>query len=74
MTGVQTCALPISLVDLQQQRHWAPARNALAVDLERSIGVPLLTTLTWFEAACGWLACLTLLGCITGLIDRDRPR
>ena len=64
----------LPLVDLQQRRHWAPARNALAVDLERSIGVPLLTTLTWFEAACGWLACLTLLGCVTGLVDRDRPR
>jgi hypothetical protein len=31
-------------------------------------------TLMWFEAACGWLACLTLFASVTGLIDRDRAR
>ena len=64
----------LPLVDLQQRRHWAPARNALAVDVEHSIGVPVLTTLTWFETACGWLACLTLFASVTGLLDRDRAR
>jgi hypothetical protein len=71
---VYSIELLLPLVDLQQGRHWAPARNVLAVDIERAIGVPVLMTLMWFEAACGWLACLTLFASVTGLIDRDRAR
>jgi hypothetical protein len=71
---VYSMELLLPLVDLQQGRHWAPARNVLAVDVERAIGVPVLMTLTWLEAACGWLACLTLFASVTGLVDRDRVR
>jgi hypothetical protein len=62
----------LPLVDLRQQRHWAPARDAMAIDVERWIGTPLVQLLTWFEGAFGWIAALTLLAAVTGLTDRDR--
>jgi hypothetical protein len=62
------------LIDLQQTRHWAPARDAWAVEVEGLTGVPLLRMLTWLEAWSGWMLGLTLLASTTGLTDRDRKR
>ena len=62
----------VPLIDLQQKRHWAPARDAVAAGLEGALGTPLLRVLTWFEALFGWAVGLTLLATFTGLTDRDR--
>jgi len=62
----------LPVVDLQQTRHWKPVRNALAPEVERWSGTPLLQMLMWIEAACGWLIGLTLLASLTGLTNRDR--
>jgi hypothetical protein len=58
----------VPLVDLREQRRWAPAVN----DDRTALPAVLVQTLTWFEALCGWLATLTLLAMATGLADRDR--
>jgi hypothetical protein len=60
----------VPLIDLQQERHWAPVRDAWASDAD-SWGAPVLI-LTWLEASFGWIISLTLLATFTGLTDRDR--
>ncbi|HWH81803.1 MAG TPA: hypothetical protein VNU71_06165, partial [Burkholderiaceae bacterium] len=64
----------VPLIDLQQRRHWAPARGALAPALEAQLGVPPLRVLTWLEATCGWLLALTALLAVSGVTERDRRR
>ncbi|MEP7295482.1 MAG: hypothetical protein ABI702_04785 [Burkholderiales bacterium] len=58
----------LPLVDLHQRRRWAPALRDDA--LASPAGAVQLVS--WFEALCGWLAAVTLLGMATGLTDRDR--
>ena len=59
------------LVDLHQQRRWAPPVS----DEDGLLSpVSLVLTLTWVEALCGWLAALTLAAIATGVTDRDRHR
>ncbi|MEP6877067.1 MAG: hypothetical protein ABI887_22115 [Burkholderiales bacterium] len=58
----------LPLIDLRQQRRWAPA----VADDKLTSPAALVQALSWFEAACGWLATLTLLAIATGLTDRDR--
>ena len=62
----------VPLADLQQERHWAPARDVLARDLEAWIGTPPLLLLIWAEALCGWVATLALLASLAKLTRRDR--
>ena len=62
----------LPLADLQQQRHWAPVRGALAPEVEAWVGTPLLRLLSGFEAGCGWALLLTWLAGLFGLTDRDR--
>lgn len=71
---VHSLEVLLPLIDLRQQRHWAPARNALATEAERWLGTPLVQLLTWLEGAIGWIASLTLLAAAAGLTDRDRKR
>jgi hypothetical protein len=60
------------LVDLRQERYWAPARRDQAQDFEVWLGASPIWLLIWFEGLCGWLASLTLLALITGFVDRRR--
>jgi hypothetical protein len=62
----------LPLVDLQQQRHWAPARGALAPAVEAALGTPPLRLLGWVEAACGWVLALVALVCLARWAARDR--
>lgn len=62
----------LPLADLGQERHWVPARNALARPAEASIGVPILQLLLWLEAGCGWALLLMWLAGLTGFGERDR--
>ena len=58
----------LPLIDLRQQRRWAPALR----DNQLASPAGAVLVLSWFEALCGWLATVTLLGMATGLTDRDR--
>ena len=58
----------LPLIDLRQQRRWTPA----VTDGSLASPAALVQALSWFEAACGWLATLALLAIATGLTDRDR--
>ena len=58
----------LPLIDLRQQRRWIPA----VADNSLTSPAALVQALSWFEAACGWLATLTLLAIATGLTERDR--
>jgi hypothetical protein len=58
----------LPLIDLRQQRRWAPA----ITDAGITSPAALVQALSWFEAACGWFATLALLVIATGLTDRDR--
>jgi hypothetical protein len=62
----------LPLADLQQERHWAPVRGALAPAVEAWLGSPLLRLLGWAESAGGWVLALTALVSFAGLADRDR--
>ena len=64
--------LLVPLIDLQQERHWAPAPWPATAAVDAVIGMPVVRVLTWFEALFGWLGLLTLLATATGLADRDR--
>ena len=64
----------LPLLDLQQVRHWAPARDAPSGDSETRIGILPLRLLIGFETVCGWLIGLTWLAAVMGLTDRDRTR
>ena len=59
-------------VDLQQTRHWAPARHALGGELEALLGAPPLRLLTAFEALCGWLIAAGFFAIALRLHHRDR--
>ncbi len=69
---VYSLDLLLPLVDLQQQRHWAPARGAVAPALEAAIGTPPLRLLGWVEAACGWALALAALVCLARWAAHDR--
>lgn len=62
----------VPLIDLRQERHWAPARDALASDAEAWIGVPPLLLLIWTEALCGWIASVALLFSLARRAHRER--
>jgi len=62
----------LPLADLGQSRHWAPARGALAPEVEAWLGVPPLQWLVWCEAAWGWALALMWLAALLGVGDRDR--
>jgi hypothetical protein len=56
--------LPVG--DLQQRRHWAPARGAFAPALEAAIGMPALGLLGRIETAFGWAFALAALLTLAG--------
>lgn len=62
----------LPFADLQQERHWAPARGTGAPALEAALGMPPLRLLVWVEAACGWVFALGTLACLRDLAGRDR--
>ncbi|HEY4065895.1 MAG TPA: pentapeptide repeat-containing protein [Burkholderiaceae bacterium] len=67
---VYSLDLLLPLVDLHQQRRWAP----LATDDSTATLAATIQALTWIEALCGWLAALTLAAIASGVTDRDRQR
>jgi hypothetical protein len=76
---VYSLDLLLPLVDLQQEREWAP----LTAAGERGQGAAwrraepwgiATRVLAWFEILFGWAASLTLLAALTRLTDRDRSR
>lgn len=64
----------LPFADLQQQRHWAPARGVIAVPLEEWVGTPLLRLLVGAEALFGWAALGLAIAIAAGWTDRDRRR
>ena len=60
----------LPLADLRQERHWAPARDALVPQAEAWLGVPLLQLLIWCEAVSGWALALTWLAALFGVGER----
>lgn len=65
--------LILPLVDLQQERDWAPAVSYTDArgTVRNSVAGQLIRAVLWFEILFGWTASLVLVAVLTRLVEKD---
>ncbi len=65
--------LILPLVDLQQERDWAPAVSYTDArgTVRNSVAGQLIRAVMWFEILFGWTASLVLVAVLTRLVEKD---